>query len=417
MSNYLSYKQIFQDRIKFRQAGTANGSDWSNYDFPDALYFRILFHFYNKPGSGIDNNEGYGLLHPTWQLIDGKEDGENAWVKQTHNEKRALEYLPWRYNTAYSYLITNDEQERAQYLKHFITLLSNINSESPWYFKSVKGIEEAINRKQFTEVFEFKERGRLTIECMPDSFDQRIGTMLDLYRAATYSWANKREIIPTNLRKFDMTVIVFQSPIQRMHMPNSVISQNTPNLLGQVSSLMFEPDINFATLDYKQNGPAQASYKIYEFHNCEFDYNSTIAAGDGLINEEPFNTTYNIGIFYDDMYESRYNQFIQFEPVKILTATRTANQELSSYEKQYEKQVAEAQSVLSKYNIQQAKRDALTAKSAKTEELETRIAEVQRQINIINSSIAMMEAQKEAEAVAKEYKKYQTIPTQYIQNG
>lgn len=379
MSNYLSYKQIFQDRIKFRQAGGPNGSDFNNYDFPGAKYFRILFHFYNSPGTIDSNMLGSGLLHPTWQ--------SPAWVdgwgpQKVGKANRADEYVPWRFNTAYSYLITNDEQERAQYLKHFISLLSNINSESPWYFKSIKGIEEGLNRKQFTETFEFKERGRLVIECMPDAFDERISTLLDLYRAATYSWVNKREIIPANLRKFDMSVIVFQVPIQGMHIPDGVTPEGPSNILGQLSNLLNEDDTNFATLDWSQSGPLQASYKIYEFHNCEFDYNSTTAAGDSLINEEPFNTTYNIAIWYDDMYETRYNQFMKMEPVNIATVSRSAKSAGTSFQQEYNDKVAAARKTL------QDTAPIVGSNAAKIEQLEAKIKETQEAINLLKTQMA-----------------------------
>lgn len=306
-NNYLSYKQLMHDRIKFQRAGGVHGSDFNVYDIPGAQYFRILFHFFGVGDN--EENEASGLLHPTWLLrgMSGNED--EMWGEQFGHEKRAREFIPWRYNTAYSYLITNDEQERAQYLRRFIELLSNINSESPWYFQSVKGIEEALNRKQLTEEFTFPgERGKLTIECLPDSADQRIATLLDLYRALSKSWINKREILPANLRKFDMSIIVFQVPFRNIHTPRPDIIK-LPDVLGMTSALL-EDDDDWASMDPNQSNHMIASYKIYEFHNCEFDYNSTTGAADGITNNEPFQTTYNIGIFYDDMYEIRYNEFM-----------------------------------------------------------------------------------------------------------
>ena len=305
--DYLSYKQLLHDRIKFQRAGGPHGSEFNTYDQPGGQYFRILFHFFNE------NNGGNGLLHPTWGSIDwpGSNSGGSAWWAEQENKNwRAAEYIPWRHNTAYSYLIMNDEQERAAYLKKFIELLSNINSESPWYFYNIKGIEEGINRKQLTEDFIFnKERNKITIECLPDSIDQRIGTLLDLYRACAYSWTNKREIIPANLRKFDMSVIVFQVPVKNIHTPGPDIIK-LPDMLGMTSALLNEGDDEFATMNPNRYDHIVASYKIYEFHNCEFDYNSTVGAADNLSNEKAFQTVYNIGIFYDDMYEIRHNEFM-----------------------------------------------------------------------------------------------------------
>ena len=49
MNDFLSYKQIILDRIKFRQAGGVHGSEFNEYDSPEAKYFKVLFHFYDYP--------------------------------------------------------------------------------------------------------------------------------------------------------------------------------------------------------------------------------------------------------------------------------------------------------------------------------------------------------------------------------
>lgn len=326
--DFLSYKKIVHDRIKFRQAGGPHSSDFNIFDEPGAHYFKILFHFYNNPLSGIDitNHDsipgaGAGLLHPTWN----DEHFINGWDKQEDYGHRADEYVPWRYNTAYSYLLQNDELERAEYLKMFISLLSNISSQSPWYFKSIKGIEEALNRKQFTEEFVFKDQGRLVIECMPDAMDERISTLLDLYRAFAYSWVDKREILPANLRKFDMSVVVFQVPVAGAHVPKQ--DNWLTDTLGMIDSLSNEGNSGFATMNPTKSSHMLASYKVYEFHNCEFDYNSTVTAGDGMINEEPFNPIYNMVIMYDDMYEVRYNQFMTPPTITLTNSAYRENDE------------------------------------------------------------------------------------------
>ena len=110
-------------------------------------------------------------------------------------------------------------QERAELLVEFVNLLSNINSESPWYFDEISGLEAALERKSLTERdFKFEEqRQKISIKCKPDSFDDRIATLLDLYRSITYSWALKREVIPSNLRKFDMGIYIFSDPIIPIH--------------------------------------------------------------------------------------------------------------------------------------------------------------------------------------------------------
>lgn len=104
----------------------------------------------------------------------------------------------------------NDDKIRAGYVVDFVQLLSNINSTSPWYFQSIKGLDAALQRNIYNEEFQVTaQREKITIECLEDAYDQRIGTLLDLYRAIVWSWETKRETLPINLRKFDMTVILF----------------------------------------------------------------------------------------------------------------------------------------------------------------------------------------------------------------
>ena len=76
-----------------------------------------------------------------------------------------------------------------------------------------------INKKEkWKNEFKFEEdRQKLTIKCLQDAVDDRIGTMLDLYRSIVYSQSMKRYILPGNLRKFDMSIVVFEAPIKTMH--------------------------------------------------------------------------------------------------------------------------------------------------------------------------------------------------------
>lgn len=308
-SDPLSYETILADRLRFRQAGGPNSSDFNIYDTPSNTYFRLLFHFFDSIDSGID--QGAGLLHPTWFDVNG------AWVSQK-NQSRADELDYWKHSTAWSYLMMNDEQDRAKYLRKFIELLSSINSQSPWYFQKLKGLDEALNRKQITEDFMFKDRYRISLECLPDSVDQRLGTLLDLYRASVWSWRMKREIVPANLRKFDMSIVIFQAPIQALHTP--VHQPKISDVLGRASKWVSQDDPDYATINPKNLGKHVSkntyigSFKVFELHNCEFDINSSKSVYSEMDNKEgTIDPTYTINIDFDDILERRYNEFMEHD--------------------------------------------------------------------------------------------------------
>lgn len=270
--NLIPYSTFLQDRYNFKRSGTKSGKQFNIIDTPSHNYFKLLFYFDNKDAG---ENSG-GLLAPTWLL--------DVPVDQLYN-----------YNSAWSYLVQNAEIERAEKLEQFVTLLSNINSESPWYFSEISGVDEAINRSVVTSG-EFKledSRKKISIKCLPDAVDQRIGTLLSLYRDVTWSWIMKREVIPANLRKFDMAVYIWETPTTNI---NSKLTDKFEVLLD---STLNEGSSMFTS-----------SYKLIEFHNCEIDYNSVKSGLSALNNKEGWSPEYTIDIMFDDCYEHNYNAFM-----------------------------------------------------------------------------------------------------------
>lgn len=303
----LSYKSFLQNRLAWRQAGGPHSSDYNIYDYPTHNFYRILFHFENGDSdtSLEEGGMGNGLLHPTWLYTE--EDW--AEVMNKFNPSRAWDTDYWNFNTAWSYLKMNDEEERATYLREFITLLSNINTYSPWYFQNVKGIDEFVERKGMMDG-KWDERGKITIETLDDSVDHRIGTLLDLYRASVWSHQHKRWVIPPNLRKFDMSIIVMSVPIQGIHTieEDNIIS----DALGMVGDwLTTDSDENYASANPTRS-VYTTSYKLFELHNCEIEYGTT-KGGFSLDNAKGSGEKYNIEISFDDLYEVRYNEFMAQE--------------------------------------------------------------------------------------------------------
>jgi hypothetical protein len=267
----------------------------NRYDSPSALYYKIVFYFTDDSGLlGI-----YNIGDETHAHIENIKKMTPAFDRKTRKNKdpesdTSAKKTHYR-NTAYNYLLVNDEVERAEMLKQFIILLSDINSSSPWYFQEISGLDGALERKIFSDgevKLEDKPR-QFTIKCLQDAYDNRIGTLLDLYRAACFSYQNKKEIVPANLRKFNMGILVFNAPIR-----------GKSGKSGDKYNMITIPDSN--TTFYVP------SAKLIEFRNCEFDYNSAKSAW-GTLNttDEAFSPEYTITINYDDAYESRYNEIME----------------------------------------------------------------------------------------------------------
>ena len=293
MNNFLySYTDFIRERNFFRMV---DDKGMNRYDSPSALYYKIVFYFTDDSGLlGI-----YNIGNETHAHIENIKKMTPAFDRKTRKNKNpesdtSAKNAHYR-NTAYNYLLVNDEVERAEMLKQFIILLSDINSSAPWYFQEISGLDGALERKIFSDgevKLEDKPR-QFTIKCLQDAYDNRIGTLLDLYRAACFSYQNKKEIVPANLRKFNMGILVFNAPIR-----------GKSGKSGDKYNMITIPDSN--TTFYVP------SAKLIEFRNCEFDYNSAKSAW-GTLNttDDAFSPEYTITINYDDAYESRYNEIME----------------------------------------------------------------------------------------------------------
>ena len=206
----------------------------------------------------------------------------------------------YKYNSAWSYLKNNYENERADTLQQFINLLSQISSESPWYFNQVSGVDEALNRENW-EVQE--DRKKITINCLDDSVDHRIESLLSMYRSIVWSHVRKCEVLPANLRKFDMGLFVFSGYIQGLA---GSPADPTPSTGKKQMVGIKQPK------DWNPIGgnDLSANYKYIEFHNCEISLDSLSSGYSDLNNGEGIHQAYNIDIYFDDCYEKTFNPFL-----------------------------------------------------------------------------------------------------------
>ena len=291
----LSYKSIYALRNMFRTAG-GHYDQFNGYEMPGTVFFRLFFYFDNHcyvDGDGINASNFLSTDIDTGLF-------ESSNLDPRYNDELKNHTFA---NSALNYLLINNEYERAELLLRFISLLASINTYSPWYFASIDGLQEAVERKEFSGEGAFKiedTRRVLSIKCLPDAMDMRIGTLLDLYREICYSYTLKKEIVPANLRKFDVGLYIFNTPLYG-------ISHNKYDENGSIKE-------NYADFDLKwKNENYRTSAKYLEFHNCEIDPNSSKSAYDSINNAEGKQNEYTISLWYDSCYERRYNEFLMRE--------------------------------------------------------------------------------------------------------
>ncbi len=263
------------------------------------FYFKIYFNF-----------------HTNYGLLGGKIGDTRKKIELANGTKKESSLTAFDINTAYQYL-TNIEKinlyksekisDRKLALEKFINGLKNVSIQTPWFFKEVSNLN---NINPVTILDGDFENQSLNIICSEESVDMRLGTLFDLYKFACFNSIRNKEIIPANLRKFEMSILFMHVPL-RMH--QLAMYDNKGNILktGDKKKEIKDKELNF-TMDKNKKTEADnvISVKMLTFQNCEFDLKSMNEIPDSVSNEAPFDLGKNtIKINYSRVYEHRINEW------------------------------------------------------------------------------------------------------------
>ena len=268
---------------------------------PGWFYFKIFFNFKDTKGlfGGIMND-----IIPTTS---------------------ALRYLYGIRN----YYKSSKIEDRMLALARFTHTLSYINSVSPWFFMGINNANK-LNELNFNELTKEKS---IDILCNGDAIDMRLNTLLDMYKYACYDEINQKEIIPENLRKFDMSIIIMNAPIKYFQTA-MMVSANSSKIgqfghngstllnkaisgINKISGLLGGSSVT--TFDYKTvNGKGNnignmLSFQMYSLKNCEIDPISFEGyLPSGLSNAQFFKHGNGaIKIKYDRCFKHTFNEWAQ----------------------------------------------------------------------------------------------------------
>ena len=254
------YKDFINERVSFQKGLDSIATQ------PAWLYFKLFFKF----------DTSYGLLGGIMQSSDGSKFAAN---------NTAIQYLTRNSNK------TNDNMEgRIKSLIKFVRSLSYISSNAPWFFKSVKDVNNALNMN----LNNLTAEKSIEIECSEEATDLRLLTLMDFYKYAAYDAINQKEILPENLRKFDLDIVVFQSPIR-------YLQTSTRDLKGRTT---LYKNLNAANMTDRM------SFKLFSFQGCEIDYSTlNTMLPQTFSNQAPFQSSPTFKIKYDRVYQHNQNEF------------------------------------------------------------------------------------------------------------
>lgn len=267
----------------------------SIFDEPAWFYFKIFFDF--DTGHGLFG----GLLNS-----DIFHTAPNGAAKYLHNTCGMYE--------------EENPRDRITALYKFASILSYICNTAPWYFKGVNGLDKL----SVPIMDDFSKERSIEIELNPDAIDMRLTTLMSLYKYACWDDYNHKEVIPENLRKFNMSIIIFQTPLRYLHtsfMTNKKmeflgidVNGLAGGLGGKLLNGVGNEKVNYKTIaGYNGEMRDRMSFKIYSLYDCEFDMESFAGIMPGSVsNEEPFQLGKNtLKITYSSCTEHSMNEFFE----------------------------------------------------------------------------------------------------------
>lgn len=221
---------------------------------------------------------------------------------------------------------------RADALVGFKNILTSVNEKSPWFIQSITGLDKILTvqpPRQIGGLANYKEQrsGILTFDCM-DSIDLRINAMAELYRKATYDYQHHRELLPANLRKFRMFIIVTE--IRQIDLQRNLADVLNPfNLPGVGSAAESIRNIASSAGILKDRSNESENPKkdlesfvksfermqpyimIYQLDLCEFNFDESYAFGT-LSNSVgasgvPVKNTFKVHVGSAKEYKLQYN--------------------------------------------------------------------------------------------------------------
>lgn len=192
---------------------------------------------------------------------------------QIHEDPTYLTFFfMFDYYTEHSPLLNGEAEEylrnvvgdtnRADSLANFIKILKKVNSEYPWFWQSVSGLETAKQYRGMMDPF-WGEDKAIDISCL-ETVELTVSGMMDLYKRATFDFTRWVEVIPKNLRRFKLHIWVSEVRTFNKFKTNDNLNNAQGTTTGNESSQSLDSSV--------------VSVKPYfeiALGHCEFDPDST----------------------------------------------------------------------------------------------------------------------------------------------
>jgi len=105
---------------------------------------------------------------------------------------------------ARKFLSSRNDTLRIQKLDYFIRQIQKFSIEQPWFFQTLTGVDGLMSF-DISKGSRSAERKKITIGAL-ETIDMKFMALIDSYRSVAYDKKYMRETLPTNSKRFDMSI-------------------------------------------------------------------------------------------------------------------------------------------------------------------------------------------------------------------
>jgi hypothetical protein len=196
--------------------------------------------------------------------------------------------------------------KRQKMLEAFKRGIDFINKECPYYFQTLSGLDTLLKNdigNYHKKHGAPKRAGTLTIDCL-ESIDMRMFSLSELYRKAVYDYTYHRVMLPENLRKFRMWIVITElRNIQLTYGINDILNPFSIPSVAQAANFLDSFNTQTGLLNNSQgllqrstNTEQPGSDKfgtyemgpyafVYQLDQCEFDFDESYPSYSSIDNK------------------------------------------------------------------------------------------------------------------------------------
>lgn len=173
------------------------------------------------------------------------------------------------------YLSSRNDTLRVQKLDYFHTALKTFSIVEPWWFTEISGLDNILHLH--SNGSRLPEDASITIKAR-ESLDMKFLSLMESYRSIVYDKAYMRDMLPLNLKRFDMSIFI--TDIRTLVKPDG-------------KNMVYEDD--------------KQGVMVLKLYDCEFDFDNHGGFLSSIGNTKvPEETTHSFNIKVRRVYEE-YN--------------------------------------------------------------------------------------------------------------